>query len=422
MPDDVFDDYDAFTRGERPRRRQFRVVGDGEKAETGPLLLRPARLPDPRTISPRQWLYGTQLLRGFVTVLVAPGGTGKTAYAMVVAAALATGIKLLNEHIFERVNVAVVNLEDPMDELDRRLAAIMIRHNLSNADLADRYFMHSGEERGIVMASLDEDGFSVVHPDEDALTKEILVHNIGLLVVDPYAESHSLEENNNPQMVKAAAAWRRVARATGCAVLLVHHVRKAAGGEKGMTIDSARGAKALTDSARVGLLMSSMQAEDAERLGISESERTQFVRLDDAKSNMAPRAERARWFKLDQVSLENGIGIYPKGDRVAAIIPWEPPKDFDHVSIVDANQVLDHIEAGLPGGHRYTDTRRGGGKRWAGRILIDLLGLSEAEATGVLKTWLKNEVLFLEDTWDQEQRRSQPGLRVNAAKRPGNAL
>lgn len=420
MRDETFDDYDAFTRGEKPRRRRFRVVG-GETEELRPLVLQPAKLPDPRSIRPRQWLYGTQLLRGFVTVLVAPGGTGKTAYAMVVAAALAAGIKLLNEHIFERVNVAVINLEDPLDEMDRRLAAIMIRHNLSNADLTDRYFMHSGEERGIVMASLDDDGFSVVHPDEDALTKEILTHNIGLLVVDPYAESHSLEENNNPQMVKAAAAWRRVARATGCAVLLVHHVRKASGGEKGMTIDSARGAKALTDSARVGLLMSPMQAEDAERLGISESERSQFVRLDDAKSNMAPKAERARWFKLDQVSLENGGGIYPRGDRVAAIVPWEPPSDFDHVSIIDANIVLDRIEAGLAGGHRYTDTRRGGGKRWAGHILIDVLGLSEAEALGVLKTWLKNEVLFIEDTWDEEHRKKQSGLYVNATKRPGCA-
>src|SRR3954466_12859112 len=95
-----------------------------------PLILRSARLPDPTKIPPRQWLYGTQLLRGFVSVLVAPGGTGKSAYAMAVATAVASGRPILGEHIFARVNVAVLNLEDPLHELDRRLAAICMRHRV----------------------------------------------------------------------------------------------------------------------------------------------------------------------------------------------------------------------------------------------------------------------------------------------------
>ena len=70
-----------------------RLVGGTEHAQQDkpPLVLHAARLPDPKTIPPRQWLYGTQLIRGFVSVLVAPGGTGKSAYAMAMVLALVAG-------------------------------------------------------------------------------------------------------------------------------------------------------------------------------------------------------------------------------------------------------------------------------------------------------------------------------------------
>ena len=103
-------------------------------------------------------------------------------------------------------------------------------------------------------------------------------------------------------MVRASKAWRTVARATNCAILLVHHVRKG----QVLDIDAARGAKALTDSARVGLLLSPMSEEDAKEIGIEKDGRFQYVRLDNAKVNLSPRASKASWFQLQQVSLGNG--------------------------------------------------------------------------------------------------------------------
>jgi hypothetical protein len=379
-----------------------------------PLVLRSARLLDPASIPPRQWLYGTQLVRGFVTVMVAPGGTGKTAYAMVVAAALASGIRLLNEHVFERVNVAVLNLEDPMDELDRRLAGIRLRYKLGPDDLQDRYFMHSGEDRPLVMAKPSPDGFEVIYPDEEILTKEIMDHDIGLIVVDPFAESHSLEENSNPQMVKASAAWRRIARATSCAILLVHHVRKGAVSD----IDSARGAKALTDSARIGLLLATMSEDDAENLGVNAEERTRYIRLDDAKANMAPRAAAARWFKLDQIELHNGRGNYPNGDKVAVIEAWEAPTPFSRLSSIDCNAVLDLIAEGIEPGVLFTLTKRGGSQRWCGQVLIDQYSLSEKQAGAVIATWIKNGLLYEAEFTNPNTRQKKPGAFVNHTKRP----
>lgn len=401
------------------RKWDFYVAGGTESPQGGPeLVLRAADLCDPASIEPRQWLYGTQLLRSFVTVLVAPGGTGKTAYAMVVAAALASGLNLLGEHVFERMNVAVLNLEDPMEELNRRLAAIRIRYDLGEEDLAGRYFMHSGEDRPITMAAFDGEGFDVIAPDEDALVKQVLSNNIGLLIVDPFAESHSLEENSNPQMVQAAAAWRRVARRTKCAILLVHHVRKGPTD----TIDSARGAKALTDSARIGLLLAPMTEQDAADLGVPEAERTSYVRLSDAKANMAPRASKARWFKHCRINLGNARSNYPNGDWVGAVEVWEPPSLWEKVPQTDSDIVLDRIAAGLPGGSRFTDSKRHPGTRWAGKVLVEVCGLNETQAATVLKTWISNGVLVQEEYYDAGQRKKLLGLTVNDAKRPGVGL
>lgn len=378
-----------------------------------PLVLEAARLPLPQDIPPRQWLYGTHLIRGFVTVLVAPGGTGKTALAMAIAAAIASGQEFLGAHIFTSAPTAVLNLEDPLDELDRRLAAIMLHHKLDTVQLVDRFYLHSGEDRPITMAAPGSDGFSVVYPDEDAITTQIREHGIVLLVVDPYAESHTLEENSNPDMVKAAAAWRRVARSTNCAVLLVHHVRKGAATD----IDAARGAKALTDSARVGLLLSPMTGEEGEAFGIAEGDRWAYVRLDDAKVNLAPKASKARWFRLEQVSLGNATDAYPNGDRVAAVAPWEPPEPETRLTPLQLNEALDVI-AEPPAGWLYSPTGQGrNNARWAGQPLVDL-GMTEKQAKHMIRAWLKSGLLYTETYRDDDQRKDRTGVRVDASKRP----
>jgi hypothetical protein len=194
----------------------------------------------------------------------------------------------------------------------------------------------------------------------------VRANNIGVLAVDPFAESHTLEENSNPQMIQAAAAWRRVASAGNCAVLLAHHVRK------GLveSIEASRGAKALTDSARIGLLLSTMTEQEADALGIPPETRLQYVRLDDAKANMSARAPKAAWFHLGHVTLDNADasqgGPYVKGDQVVVIEAWQPPSAFDDLTDKQCNDVLDRIAAGLPDDALFTDSRRGGSSRWAG--------------------------------------------------------
>lgn len=396
-------------RRPRPKPRLVRSIDEPRPA----LELHLAKLPDPATIPPRRWLYGSYLVRGFVTVLVAPGGTGKTAYAIGVALSLATGISILGDHIFEPVNVAVINLDDPIDELDRRVAALTIRHKIPRASIDGRLFLDDGD-RGLTMAAIGDDGYNVIYPDVDALIEQIKKHDIGLIICDPFAESHSLEENSNPHMVKAASAWRNVARATDCAVLLVHHVRK--GDASG--IDAARGAKALTDSARIGLLMSGMNDQDGEAFGVDQADRWQYVRLDDAKRNMAP-AQQAKWFKLEQVPLGNTMldRLYPRGDNVGAIAPWDPLPLWQSTSTTDLNRVLDLIAAGPEPGVLYTKSKQGGGGRWCGLAICQTLGVAEGAAKQLVAKWLETGLLF-EKEYKHKTRHVHIGIHVNETLRP----
>jgi hypothetical protein len=383
-----------------------------------PLVPAPAALPEAGKIPPREWLYGTRLIRSFVSVLAAPGGVGKSALALGIAVALATGRPILGEHVHHSVPVWLYNLEDPLDELNRRLAALMQLHALPAAAVAGRLYLNSGRARRLTMAAADGEA-GVAHPDREGLIAAVRALGIGAVVVDPFVKSHRLDENSNMHMDAAATAWAEVAEATGAAVLLVHHVRKGAGALAGTDVDVTRGAKALTDAARAAFLLSVMTAEEAHSLAVPERERWRHVRLDDAKANLAPRSEAARWFRLESVSLGNSTPAYPGGDTVAAIAAWKPPSPFAGLTAADCNRALDLIAAGPGAGAAYAAWRRGrSGERWAGRVLMREFGLEEGEAARVIAAWMRSGVLEEASYHDGQQRKPRLGVRVIDARRP----
>jgi hypothetical protein len=390
------------------------TAGSEEQKPRDPFDLQPIRIVEQRAIPHRQWLYGHHLIRGYVSLLVAPGGTGKSSLVLGMCMALATNRPILGSTIYQQCNVALLNLEDPQDEIDRRVTALAMRYGITNQDLAGRLFV-SPAGRNVRIAENGPDGFSIVNPDEKRIIERVRDEHIDVLAVDPFSESHTLEENSNPAMIQAAAAWRRVARDGECSVFLTHHVRK------GLveSIEAARGAKALTDSARVGLLLSTMTEKEAEDLGIPPETRLQYVRLDDAKANMAPRAAKAAWFHLDNITLDNADDTYTHGDQVVVIETWQSPSPWDNVSVPDCNDVLDKIAAGMPDGSLYTDSRRGGGARWVGALLVDMLGKTEDQAATIITAWLKSGLL--ERVCIKVDRKDRNGLRVVDAKRPGGA-
>lgn len=383
-----------------------------------PLALRPARLPAPEQIPPRQWLYGRVLIRGYITVLVAPGGVGKTAWTMGCACSLAIGRRLTDDWVYQKSRVLVCTLEDPEEEFDRRLAAVRLHYGIPDADLDGQVYVVSGRDRRLLVAALSEDGFTVCYPDKDELVRQVKAAGIGVVIVDPFVNSHELDENNNPHINAAARAWAEIANEAGCAVLLVHHTRKGAGAGD---IEGSRGAKALTDACRVGLTLSPMTEDEAAGFGISLQERRLHVRLDDAKANLSPPAAKARWFKLAGVPLNNGLPGTPwhEGDNVQAIEVWTPPETWTHTP-AELNRALDLIAAGPGEGQLYSARRSGAGAgaRWCGTPLVEALGVSEEQAARMVKTWLGNKLLEEREYMDPVQRKKRQGVFVVNSRRP----
>ncbi|CAB4166580.1 AAA domain containing protein [uncultured Caudovirales phage] len=385
---------------------------DAAKVVPLPLRATPARLPEPRLIRPREWLYGTTLIRRFVSVLVAPGGTGKSTYAIGRGMALASGRPILGDTVHHSVRSWVMNLEDPLEELERRVAAMMMRHQVTREELEGRLFLHSGRDRRLLIAQPTDYG-EIVYPDKEAIVAAMRDADIGHLVVDPVVKSHGLEENSNPHMDAVATAWAEVGEATGAAIDLIHHTRKGAT----MDVDAARGAKALTDASRVTQTMASMTPEEAEKLGVPDEERWQYVRLDDGKSNMAPRATDARWFILEPQTLGNGTPEYPHGDKVASIAGWEPPSPFAGITWRMMIAILDRLERGPSEGEMWILTRRGrANERWAGNVFIGICDKTEAQRAAILDQWHKSGLIEEGSYYSKQARRESPGVIVNRDK------
>jgi hypothetical protein len=369
-------------------------------AETAPGLIATPFEPDQLAkLPPREWVYGHFLIRRFVSVLGAPGGTGKTAYAIAVGLAVALGRPLVEEPVHSTGAVWIYNLEDPREELLRRVQAALIAHGIRPAAMAGRLYLDSGRDQPLILAVRLPDGSTVATPLADALIAELIRREVRLLIVDPFVKSHRLEENRNEQVDFAATLWSRVADAAGCAVLLVHHFRK--GGVAG-DADAFRGASALVDAARAAVALRSMDDGEAERFGIPEEERWFYVRADNAKLNLAPRPLDATWLQLRSITL-------PNGDHVQAIARWRPASVFRDLSMNESADLVERLGSPRDDGERWSARKQDLG-RWGGELIMAITGCSEEQARAMLAAYFASKALRIVEYPSPKQRKLRKGL------------
>ena len=365
-------------------------------------------------IPPRERVYGHFLFRKFISALGAPGGAGKTAYAFAVALAIVTGRNLLEEVVHEPGNAWIYNLEDPRTELMRRVKAACVEHDITYGDIADRLFLDSGRDRPMVIARTDKHGNLISWPQVEDLKSELKEKKIRLLIVDHFVRSHRVEENVNDQIDFVAALWAEVADAADCAILLVHHFKK--GGASGEAA-SFRGASALIDASRSAVTLATMAPDEADKLGVPEKDRWQYLRVDNAKLNLAPPPDGALWLRLMGIDLDNAQRHLP-ADSVQTVRRWKAASVWKAASSVDLNRALDIIDT-PPAGWLYSPTRRGAqNNRWAGQVLVDTLGCTESQAATIIAAWLKNGLLVETEYRDTIARKQRTGVRVDNSKRP----
>ena len=191
----------------------------------------PFRLGNPSRIPRREWLYGTALIRRFVSVIVAPGGVGKLSLTIVEALAMVSGRPLLGIAPVDRLRVWLWNGEDPRDELERRIAAACLHYDLKEEEIDGRLFVDSGRDTRLVVMREVRKELVVAEPIVEAVVSEIVEKKIDVFIVDPFITTHEVTENDNGAIARVAYLWADIAARTGCAVMLVHHARKTNGGE-----------------------------------------------------------------------------------------------------------------------------------------------------------------------------------------------
>ena len=274
---------------------------------------RPPKTIDPVNLPQRPWVFGRRFIRRSVTLTVAPPGMAKTLLSMHEGIAIAVGIEWAGIPVHERGPVWIYNAEEDSDELHRRLFGVLDHMDVDISAVTSQIFMNSGaDDRPLVIAARDREGAVVAMPDVDACIEHIRKLGVKLLIVDPFVETHEVDENSNPQIRAVAAMFRKIAQEGDCAVNLVHHTRKPqAGSTDGHAgnMDTARGAGALVGVARVVDTIFGMSEKDAKGLSILDEDRHRYIRLDTAKSNYSLKSPSPTWFRRDTVTIANGDNV-----------------------------------------------------------------------------------------------------------------
>lgn len=371
-------------------------------AEPMAIIATPYVWHDPSTLPLRQRIYGNSLMRGQLSLLVAPGASGKTAFTAANALALVTGRDLLGRHVVGGAKrVWLWNLEDSLEELAKLIQAAAKHYQINSEEMADRLFCDSGMDGAeLLLAVQDRTGVQLQMMVASALVTELRNRSIDVLIVDPFISSHRVAENDNGAIDAVAKLWARIACDASCAVLLVHHTSKLQQGIEA-TAMSARGASSLVNAARSVETINRMTEKEAESFGIPLGEHRRYFRTIDDKNNRAPPAEKSDWFFLTSVDLGNGTNPF-NGDNLPVVTKWTPPDPFDGISVADLRKVQSAVADG-----EWRQSPQA--KDWVGVAVADCLGMdldNKAEKkriTLMIKEWTKNGALAVEVRLDSSR-------------------
>jgi len=358
---------------------------------------------DGLTLPRREWIYGYDYIKKYISVTASAGGVGKTSAIIVEALAIATGKPLLGTTVKEQTNAWIINLEDPIVEMQMRTVAAMQHYNLKPEDVRGKLFMDGEDTMQITLAAESRDGIITNDTLLKFMADKIKANDIGVVILDPFVSAHLVNENNNGSIQAVVAMLRKLARDTNSSVQLVHHIRKTNGDDA--TIDSVRGAGSLIGAARAARVINRITPEDAMSLGVDEHEALGIFAVDDGKANLAPPSSKRTYRKMQSVEIANG-------ELIGVATEFKMPDMFDGVTTKHLYDVQRNVGKAEQDGNAYRSDVRA--KNWIGEAVADVLQLNlekpadKSKAKAIVKQWITSRSLKVADIPNKRAGRDVP--------------
>jgi RecA-family ATPase len=262
------------------------------------------------TPEPMRWLWKGLLLESKVMLLAGSGGSSKSYLMLAAALQYSLGnqwgpFDLDPSHGEGRV-LLLYGEEDYLD-VHHRVHSLQHAFMLTDEQVqqvARRMAVLPLRGKDVRLAEYDEGGYAIIITEAARkLEERIRQFNVRLLVLDPMALLHGLEENDNNAMGHFVRQLDAVCMRTGCSIILIHHFSKAVQRAREINEANVRGASALVAHARTVAVMHRLRRDEAAEWGVPEEEHSRWTMFNIVKNNYGPTGA-VHWFNVNQA---NGV-------------------------------------------------------------------------------------------------------------------
>lgn len=246
------------------------------------------------------------MLSGTVGALIAPGGAGKSWFALEASIALAGGPDFLGLGIRQTGDVLYLSAEDPALAIAHRLHTVSYAVRDTVDDIAAHLEIVSLMGRAV---DLNQKVWS------ESVKK--MAKGKRLVILDTLRRFHCADENNGGEMASLLGILEGIAGDTGASILFLHHAGKGSVLNGGGDIQQAsRGSSVLTDNVRGGQInMAGMTEAEAKTYGVAD--RGSYVRVVQSKVNFGGRS-LDRWLQRAEGGLLVPVSLDAQGDQQPA--------------------------------------------------------------------------------------------------------
>ena len=202
-------------------------MSDYDPKETTPAALTPVDLSGTMTHKPAppRYIVAPWIPRRVVTLLGGHGGYGKTCFALVLAAHVASGTRFPGMEV-EQARVVFASLEDEPDIMRYRLRMVIDEYGLNHFKVLENLILLDGTAGYAAMMAEASPSLAMLTPVYHELAER--AQGAGLIVVDNASDAFDANENQRRHVRGFIRGLTTIARDNDAGCVLLAHIDKSA--------------------------------------------------------------------------------------------------------------------------------------------------------------------------------------------------